>query len=395
MVTGLRPVMTGAAAAAFCAIACARAGDPNPAMSHPDSVAWRLFATVSRPVAAPGGKNALFETWASDVDTFNNNPRWPDTASGTIRKTLINKLGKTGPKSTARLRWASEPDVECAPGKIAPCVGKETLRNRPAFDFIVEHKLYTRQGLAAAFGTAIKFPTESIEVKAEWIPVAQLGAWNGVAPAQAASLYHLNTARIGNKTVSVALVALHVISKEVPNWTWATFEHWKNPGRCDEIGCHDEFGAVQAEVKPNMQSNKGYSFCAHTEALKQIFSKAGLPDVWLNYCLKGSQTNFVSSTGQATLLGNSVSEAINAAVPSTHSSCMTCHAQAAADRNGNASEVRLFETGDPQPGWFTGSGSPSAPQYSQLGFVWAVPLCAVTGDGETPCAPRPREPRPD
>jgi hypothetical protein len=39
----------------------------NPAMNDPDQVAWRLFIQVN---TAAGGSNALFETWASDTDTF-------------------------------------------------------------------------------------------------------------------------------------------------------------------------------------------------------------------------------------------------------------------------------------------------------------------------------------
>jgi hypothetical protein len=391
MVARFWPLMIGVAAAAFYAIPHAWAGDPNPAMSQPDMVAWRLFATVSRPATPPDKTNALFETWASDEDTFNSNPKWPETTGGKIRKTLITRLGKTGPKVTGRARWGTKPQTECERGMIAPCVGKETLRNRPAFDFIVNNKLYSRQGLAAAFGTTIRFPIESIEVKAEWIPVTQLEGWNGVTPGEAAALYHVNTTRIGGKTVSVALVALHVISKEVPDWTWATFEHWKNPGRCDETGCHDKFGAVPVDVKFNVKPNQGYASCVPTDALKKLFSEAGLADVWLNYCLKGSQTNFITSTGEPTLLGNSVSEAINAGVPSARSSCMTCHTEAAADKDGNEAKVRLFVTGPPQLSWFTGSGSLAAPQYRQADFVWAVPLCAVAADGATACAPPPDE----
>jgi hypothetical protein len=329
----------------------------------------------------------LFETWASDLDTFTDHPRWPD-ARHAAKKILINKLGKTGPATGDRGRWAIAPALTCAPGKIAPCIGKETLRNRPAFDFIVENKLYTQRGLAAAFGGAINFPTGTIEVKAEWIPVSQLQSWNGVTTGQAASLYHISRAHIGDKFVPVALVALHIISKELPNWTWATFEHWKNPGRCDAIGCHDMFGARKADEASNPQPDRGYAYCDHSAAFKQLVSEAGLADVWLNYCLKGTQTNFVTSTGQTTLLGNSVSETINAGVAPPRSSCITCHAEAAADRNGKPALIR-FETGAPQPSWFIGSGTPATPQYKQADFVWAVPLCALADDGVTPCTLKP------
>jgi hypothetical protein len=45
-------------------------------MNEPDQVAWQLFATVN---ADASGGNALFETWASDSDTFVPNPQFPAT----------------------------------------------------------------------------------------------------------------------------------------------------------------------------------------------------------------------------------------------------------------------------------------------------------------------------
>jgi hypothetical protein len=368
-------MVIGFAAAALCAASAAKAGDANPAMSQPDKVAWRLFAEATRPTAVPG--KVTFETWASDADTFKTDPRWPDSNA---EKTLINRLGRSQPET----RWASAPALACAPGQIAPCIGKETRRNRAVFDFIVANKLTTQRGLAAVFGTTISFPDDSIEVKAEWIPVAQLQAWNGVGPDAAAALYHVSTAKVGGQTVAVAMVALHVISKEVPNWTWATFEHWKNPGRCDEIGCRDEFGADAAEVKANLHADRGYPQCTHSAALKTMFGAAGLADIWLNYCLKGTQTNYVTNTGEAVLLGNSVSETLHAAITPPKSSCMSCHAQAASDKNGKPAPVR-FEVGAPQAGWFAGAGSQSMPQFKQADFVWAVPLCALSAKGISAC----------
>ena len=53
-------------------------GVPNPALNAPDELAWQLFIQVN---AAAGGTNALFETWASDTDTFTVNPQFPATAT--------------------------------------------------------------------------------------------------------------------------------------------------------------------------------------------------------------------------------------------------------------------------------------------------------------------------
>ncbi|MGN6570132.1 MAG: hypothetical protein ACTHLO_01810, partial [Pseudolabrys sp.] len=270
-------------------------GDPNPAMSRPDQVAWELIAQIARPAA---GDNVEFETWASDVDTFVDAPRWPDPA----RKVLINRVQLVGSKQ----QGAIPPALHCAVGHVALCIGKESLRNRPAFDFIVANGLTTQRGLAAFFGKTMDFPIDTIEVKAEWLPVSELKAWNGVTAEEAAAIYYINKAVLGGETVPVALVALHITTKLVPNWTWATFEHWKNPGRCDDEGCRDSFGAAQPVVAANGKPERGYAKCEPNDTLRRLLKDAGVADVWLNYCLKGTQTDFITTTGEPTRLGNSV-----------------------------------------------------------------------------------------
>ena len=51
--------------------------DPNPAVNDPDRQSWELFMTVNANAASAGNNNALFETWASDGDTFQPSPVWP------------------------------------------------------------------------------------------------------------------------------------------------------------------------------------------------------------------------------------------------------------------------------------------------------------------------------
>ena len=51
---------------------------PNPAMNAPDQLAWQFFIQVN---TRAGGNNAVFETWASDTDTFKPNPQFPTTAT--------------------------------------------------------------------------------------------------------------------------------------------------------------------------------------------------------------------------------------------------------------------------------------------------------------------------
>src|SRR5215469_13950302 len=53
----------------------------NPALNDPDRVAWCLYLYVNSNAATSGNNNALFETWASDNDTFQENPVWPGPAT--------------------------------------------------------------------------------------------------------------------------------------------------------------------------------------------------------------------------------------------------------------------------------------------------------------------------
>lgn len=75
---------------------------------------------------------------------------------------------------------------------------EETRRNKPDFYFIRDNDLYKVSGLKAAYAAnkTLTFPINSLEVKANWVEVSQLKAFNGFSgtPADAAKLYHVNSA---------------------------------------------------------------------------------------------------------------------------------------------------------------------------------------------------------
>lgn len=365
-----------ALAAAWTLPAQAQSNDPAPALNQPDLVSWQLFAMVNAPAASANNNNVLFETWASDDDTFppTGVPVWPATPSPMALRV------------PALIRFAP---VEPGLGpRVLPDGSEETRRNRATFDFIKNNNLYKKSGLRAAFaaGKEITFPTDSVEVKANWTPIEQV-----TNPAN----YHVNTTPSGKR---FALVSMHIISKQIPNWTWATFEHQENKGRCDYIGCKDNYGAVVPFVAPEpvAQFGKVYPACQKTPAALAILNQANLEPAFKNYCLKGSQIDFITPSGIATLLGNSVTE--------DHfdntSSCITCHSRAAFDAAGNGfvpgagfvnppipalcprpnsnTGPRCSPSGSPQPSWFYNNpGTPQqARKYLQADFVWAIPLLA-------------------
>lgn len=367
----------------------------NPALNDPDRVSWCLFLYVNSQAATSGNNNALFETWATDNDTFNTQPSWP--SGGVVAKALRQPVL---PNLARQRRGGLTPFVlpfqstQCQQGQL--CVGEEVHRNRPTFDFIVNNKLFTRDGLRA-YGKAIVFPADSIEVKANWVPVSQLAQFlgSGGAPPDP-SLYHLNTTTENGQQVQYALLSFHIISKMVPNWTWATFEHMNNPGRCDTLGCNDSFGATPPVVSPSQTPGQPYPNCTKTPALTALFAGTKIDAAFANYCLKGSQTDFTDAQGVVTRLGNSVTEAgfVDTA------SCMGCHGRAAysfVTGGWTASRVFIYNStpigalGPPDPGqfWQYPEIDPlqpgEAPLFRSADFVWSIPFCAVDATGRSGC----------
>ncbi|WP_431203866.1 hypothetical protein ACQ86E_01295 [Bradyrhizobium betae] len=386
-------------ALAFAGTARAQTADPDPALNNPDKVSWELFAVVNKSVPSINN-NVVFETWASNEDTFQSNPKFPGSSSppncapaqvATLTTALPQQPTITPVASPKILNVPAlialaprEPGLQphVLPAEPGFEAVEETRRNRATFDFIVCNRLQTRAGLRAAFaiGQPISFPVDSMEVKANWVLAKDLSS----------SDYHINTASDNKR---YALISMHIISKQIPNWTWATFEHRDNVGRCDFIGCHDRFGAVVQDVRAHDAPGGKYGPCVKTAALKKLFADNGLPALWENYCLKGSQADFVTATGLPVHLGNSVTEA---GFVDT-SSCMTCHSRAAVNSNGvgttgagflipaiptslcpNGPQKRCSPNGAPLPAWFWNNPGPDQSMLAlQTDFIWSIPREAI------------------
>ena len=353
----------------------------NPALNTPDQVAWTLFLQVNANAATSGNNDALFETWPDDGETFRARPA--------PRFVATHRALRLSPRALLAVH-------ALPPGSA----GEETHRNPAAYEFIVSNHLYSQRGLQQAFGTSLVFPVDAIEVKANWYPVNGIPGYSG-DPAKAYMTYHVAKTADGQ---AYALVSMHVISKLVPNWTWATFEHKDNPARCDVLGCRDLFGAQSPYVPPNSTANAGYGACPQTGALQKMFASQKMDPAFTNYCLKGTQTDFTDATGLAQRLGNSIIEEGFVG----QSSCMTCHARAAFDRFGKPASQAGFDAagnalvGAVDPAWFwmlpnpgpplagpiTAGGqaqTPAIPTTSKSAsriatpadFVWSIPFCAI------------------
>jgi hypothetical protein len=363
--------------------------DPAPALNYPDHFVWKLFVEVNAKPASQttlktsDGKSvttndALWETWADDPWTFpaSPDPAHPPVWPGTVRpgKRLVKPF-----RGTVHV-----------PDSVLITVGgtEEVRRNRSTFDFVVNNGLWYTQGIAAFFGGGkiVDFPLDSIEVKGNWVPIQESDKPH----------YHWNYDASGKL---YGLVAMHITSKALPNWIWATFEWVGNAGRCDFIGCRDCFGYTPSIV-PSQTKTAGtvYPGGAITKPLAAMFQEGGLTGEWgaewLNYRLKGSQTDFTDSSGVPLQVGNSVTEGgfVQTA------SCMTCHSRAAVNAAGQnvfpifgEKEPLPLQTlspleyqtqyttynGPPDPNWFwLFTGQETKKVNMQVDFVWAIPFRA-------------------
>ncbi len=143
----------------------------------------------------------------------------------------------------------------------------ETRMNRSTYDFIRRECLWSKEGMQR-YGASIsrwqeaknRFSSRIIEVKAAWLDFEEQKI-----PADKQSTYY--TAEYQGK--KYGLTTLHIITKDIPNWFWATFHHVDQPNNPFEIPGDDKSGRPKILVGT----------------------------VWQNYVLGGTQIEFESSIG--------------------------------------------------------------------------------------------------
>jgi len=338
--------------------------DPNPALNDPDRFAWSIFTAINKS-AGNGTNDSVWETWALQDDVYadpNHEPVWPGAAHQPKRLRPSIKLETFRQMQLQRLSNRSR--ILSEPGKkeanlsafLAPNPLSEEVRmNKANFDFIVKNGLWHLDGQKAAFNTVrkVSFPIDAKEVKAHWKQITEADK----------PRYHWQQGTDGK---TFGLIALHIMTKDLPNWFWATWEHVDNPRRCKVNGCKDSFGV----------DNAGNV----SQELLQMFLSSTMGSEWQNYRLTGAQVDFTDSTGRPTILGNSEIEGPFMAT----SSCITCHAKSSV--NGSGDRLDFFtpdfqsDNGVPNPEWFYNTGaSPQTAKYTQLDFVWSLMLALPKG----------------
>lgn len=362
------------------------------AMNNPDKFAWDVFIEISKPVNPnnPDGEIVWQKEWVNAEDVFKdpmNKPEWSkivglpllrDNSIGAplqqeLFKEALNKMKASNPKS-ANFHSISSCKENMPHDSL---LRNETKMNKATFDFIIENDMYYAEGVEEFFAkkTKIDAPIESKEIKATWKPIKP----------EDKTRYHF--VEKGKKIYG--LVALHIITKDLPNWTWATFEHIDNECLTD------------AENNPKLKSIDKYgrnSDGSVSKELKNDFIKNGLPEKWYEYYrLRGTQTDFTSPTGEDIILANTY---IESGFELT-SSCMTCHAKASVGAkltrqqlppnlkpekiSDYLNQLDVFETkepiaignlGSPKPTWFYNylPSDQKEVKYIQTDFMWSIPL---------------------
>jgi hypothetical protein len=352
-------------------------------------VAWEEFVQITAPAGNPSDKKVEFETWATDDDIYVKSPaQWPTVnAPKILQASVLQRAHMTGFQP-----FVFEPDQCQMPGgfpnppnpkgdgaaagsgfPLDGCIGEEVRRNWASFQYIVSNGLDSRSGLAKAFlaGLKVDLPADSVEFKGDWAKVSDVSKWLSVSPDLVRKNYYTSYSMNGGVRTEVALLSFHISSKQIKNWVWADFEGAMNLGRCDVIGCRDNFGAEVAVVTAAAQPYRAYGSCAKSAPLKAMLENAGTDPIWENYCLKGSQVTFTDLKKNATLLGNSVVEPLNAGVPIAKSSCITCHGYASFNKNGQPNQFAFEDplnspTGDLDKSKLTG--------YSANDFIYGIQL---------------------
>lgn len=373
--------------------------DQNPAMNNSDEFAWKMFIEINQPADLnKPDSSVIWETWALARTVFedpNKVPVWEQSIISNQQLKGFDLLPIQQQRIGKFLR--DEFKVMFDPNEPSSRIGglSETRFNKPVFDFIVSNKLYYQEGIEAYLKDKeiLDLPIAAKEIKAVWDTIKEVDK----------DKYHyvVQVTEKGEK-IYWGLTGLHIISKDIPQWTWATFEHIDNP-RLPEIEkvpllkSVDKFGRKNGKISPELEKQ---------------FADNKMPSKWRNYILRGTQTNFATFTGVPGILANTRIE--NKFLYT--SSCISCHARAtigstlsftdlpkevqdsikhatdpgeksAAEHYFNSlgfvekvlekpdpatGERVLMYVGNPKPEWFqTVYASGKKDTYKQLDFMWS------------------------
>jgi hypothetical protein len=279
------------------------------------------------------------------------------------------ELAAIGPVDSNWIHFLSEPvmiDGQQVCDAASEIVHYDVRGDRAYFDYVAHnlsgHELYNLQGQFAALADSnftFSFPSDAMEVKA---------SWRMLPPGADASRYWTAIGVYYNKNhvlqvARIGLTGLHIISKALPNWFWATFEQVDNPT------------AIYKWV--NFQNKKGDAvgpnpnYDAANTPINQTWQQALTGTKWQYYALMDTQTEFVNATQQPILASNTQMETYFQA----NSSCMSCHKLASIGPKQNP-RLQFFYPQNPYIGNvdFTAVANQQYPgqTFREMDFVWSL-----------------------
>ena len=362
---------------------------PDKIIGSLEETAWRLWVASTCPVNQDVYPYVIWENWIEQAQMYPPNP----ANVLQIPAALATSSATPHALHASPLALAKNPgigatvpgllgaaDQNCNTAQAPPdnqknlIICEEVRLNGSQQDYITGAIMWNRNGqkqLAASHAT-IQFPKPSVEVKADWIQLASIGFDCANLPASLRQSVHVETVN-GN---CFAMVGLHLISKLVDKWIWATFEPQNlttNPFRCKVLGCFDPFGSLPT-------SSRG-TFTALTPQLQGLMNDAHLAPEWKNYRLDGVQIKFVDPNNKPTLLGNSIIEGENVGMNLKQSSCISCHSLSSVKNDGTDGITLLTNNpvGEPEP-------LPSN-DWIRRDFVWSPMQACPPGAPFQNCTP--------
>ncbi|RSL18552.1 hypothetical protein EDE15_4141 [Edaphobacter aggregans] len=363
-------------------------------------LAWNLFLQITSPTSSGA---PTFETWTEQCELSPDMVGCPSTVSAAA----ATKGGGNGKvrmlHGSAMVRARKVAGSDCDAMTTTSIAGypppsnltssamfcEEVFLSPVEADFVKRDltTLVSQQAYGKERGGTINFPgtgtndtrldLDSLEVKVDWVPATSYNP-TFACPDPTNSLY---TETING--TCYALAAIHITSKVMPRWLWATFEpnnNVTNPNRCDPKlygACFDPWGTTSSQ--PYGKGQKAQQ----SQELRQAMAQANVNPALSNYFLTGVQTEFVDNYGKPIQLGNSFVE-FNQGVPPGKSSCMTCHQYAHFDGKQPPQGVPENNFGRPPHGWPSigyacnqnqnGNCMPEVPNSTTQDFSWMLGL---------------------
>jgi hypothetical protein len=355
---------------------------PNEVGNSIEETAWQLWVAATCPVNDSQYPYVVWENWIEQSQLYPADPskglKVPNAGGVAGGHALHESPLALALNPSLRVTvpgLLGAPDTNCNKASTPPAdqpnlvICEEVRENGGTEDYIAGTFLWNRPGQAQAAlnRSNIQFPKSSVEIKIDWIQLSSIGLDCANLPAGFTSTIHVEFIN-GH---CYGLAGMHLISKLLDQWIWATFEPQQpitNPARCKVLGCTDPFGS-----RPVVTRGTNTQLSAQ---LARMMDAANLAPEWRNYRLDAVQTDYLVPR----LLGNSVIEGENAGVPLTQASCISCHVVSAVKSDGTDGITLLNSNpvGPPQP-------LPSR-DWIRRDFVWSLSEACPNSPFQT-CSP--------